>query len=249
MLIAGPEGLDVLAFGERTNATAPYLTRAGVLRMDAMVKVAKVATAWDLAADAGELELPQPSPRPTNTATGAEIEGGRVQAPRPARRRLGADRPQLGSRLPPGRRGAAPLPFPGRGDLRRAGRLGCPRAVADAGRLSPRPGRGEGVHQLRAGHVVSRPAATRIAHYFRAAGRDLHVPRLRHTQEQRHRYYPRSNKIDFRGVGIIARLESLDYDDGEPNEASRPRAGAARRRGHRSRAQRPPGTRARRASG
>ncbi len=29
-------------------------------------------------------------------------------------------------------------------------------------------------------------------------------------------YYPRSNKIYFRGLGLIARLEDLDYDDGEP---------------------------------
>jgi hypothetical protein len=28
-------------------------------------------------------------------------------------------------------------------------------------------------------------------------------------------YYPRSNKIFFRGLGLIARLESLEYDDGE----------------------------------
>ena len=28
-------------------------------------------------------------------------------------------------------------------------------------------------------------------------------------------YYPRSNKIYFRGLGLIARLEDLDYDDGE----------------------------------
>jgi hypothetical protein len=30
--------------------------------------------------------------------------------------------------------------------------------------------------------------------------------------------YPRSNKIFWRGVGLIARLEPLDYDDGEPEE-------------------------------
>ena len=29
-------------------------------------------------------------------------------------------------------------------------------------------------------------------------------------------YYPRSNKIYFRGLGLIARLEDIDYDDGEP---------------------------------
>jgi hypothetical protein len=28
-------------------------------------------------------------------------------------------------------------------------------------------------------------------------------------------YYPRSNKINFRGVGLIARLDSLQYSDGE----------------------------------
>ena len=30
-------------------------------------------------------------------------------------------------------------------------------------------------------------------------------------------YYPRSNKIYFRGLGLVTQLESLDYDDGEPN--------------------------------
>ncbi|CAN5127924.1 hypothetical protein BH18ACT12_BH18ACT12_14190 [soil metagenome] len=29
-------------------------------------------------------------------------------------------------------------------------------------------------------------------------------------------YYPRSNKIYWRGLGLIARLEPLHYDDGEP---------------------------------
>lgn len=31
-------------------------------------------------------------------------------------------------------------------------------------------------------------------------------------------YYPRSNKIYWRGVGLIARLEPLDHDDGEPED-------------------------------
>ncbi len=30
-------------------------------------------------------------------------------------------------------------------------------------------------------------------------------------------YYPRSNKIFWRGLGLIARLEPLDYFDGEPS--------------------------------
>jgi hypothetical protein len=29
-------------------------------------------------------------------------------------------------------------------------------------------------------------------------------------------YYPRSNKVFFRGVGLMTRLERLEYWDGEP---------------------------------
>ena len=35
-------------------------------------------------------------------------------------------------------------------------------------------------------------------------------------------YYPRSNKIFWRGLGLIARLEPLDYDDGEPRTDASP---------------------------
>jgi hypothetical protein len=30
-------------------------------------------------------------------------------------------------------------------------------------------------------------------------------------------WYPRSNKVFFRGLGVIARLELLDYSAGEPD--------------------------------
>ena len=31
-------------------------------------------------------------------------------------------------------------------------------------------------------------------------------------------YYPRSNKIAWRGLGVIGRVEVLDYFDGEPDD-------------------------------
>jgi hypothetical protein len=31
-------------------------------------------------------------------------------------------------------------------------------------------------------------------------------------------WYPRSQKIFWRGVGVIGRIETLDYGDGEPLE-------------------------------
>jgi uncharacterized cupin superfamily protein len=74
---------------------------------------------------------------------------------------------------------------------------------------------GEEEHPVRAGHVVSRPAGTRVAHSFRGGegGMTLLVYGTRDPNDIC--YYPRSNKVYFRGVGLMARLENLDYMDGE----------------------------------
>ena len=47
-LIAGDGGLDVLAFGECTDAIATWLPRARVLRMGVSLHVPPHAKAWDL---------------------------------------------------------------------------------------------------------------------------------------------------------------------------------------------------------
>ena len=31
-------------------------------------------------------------------------------------------------------------------------------------------------------------------------------------------WYPRSNKISWRGLGVIGRIEALEYGDGEPDD-------------------------------
>jgi uncharacterized cupin superfamily protein len=65
------------------------------------------------------------------------------------------------------------------------------------------------------GNVVSRPAGTGVAHTFRAGegGLTYLAYGTRHPGDVC--YYPRSNKLSFRGLGVIARLERLDYWDGE----------------------------------
>jgi uncharacterized cupin superfamily protein len=68
---------------------------------------------------------------------------------------------------------------------------------------------------VRAGHVVARPAGTGVAHMFRAAERGLRYLAYGTREPADICYYPRSNKIAFRGVGVIARLERLEYWDGE----------------------------------
>jgi uncharacterized cupin superfamily protein len=73
-------------------------------------------------------------------------------------------------------------------------------------------------HEIRAGHVISRPPSTGIAHYLQAgqAGMTFLVYGTRRPNDVC--YYPRSNKIFWRGLGLIARLEPVDYDDGEPED-------------------------------
>jgi uncharacterized cupin superfamily protein len=72
--------------------------------------------------------------------------------------------------------------------------------------------------QVRAGHVISRPPSTGVSHSLRAneAGVTFLVYGTRRPNDVC--YYPRSNKIYWRGLGLIARLEPLAYSDGEPQD-------------------------------
>ena len=68
---------------------------------------------------------------------------------------------------------------------------------------------------IRAGHVVARPAGTQISHAFRGGDNGMKVLMYGWRNSNDITYYPRSNKIGFRGVGLMTRLEPLDYWDGE----------------------------------
>jgi uncharacterized cupin superfamily protein len=69
--------------------------------------------------------------------------------------------------------------------------------------------------EVRRGHVVSRPPGTGVAHTFRAADDGLTYLAYGTRDPGDLCYYPRSNKVSFRGLGVIARVEPLDYWDGE----------------------------------
>jgi uncharacterized cupin superfamily protein len=72
--------------------------------------------------------------------------------------------------------------------------------------------------EVRAGHVISRPPSTGVSHSLRAGaqGASFLVYGTRRPNDVC--YYPRSNKIYWRGLGLIARLEPLAYGDGEPED-------------------------------
>jgi uncharacterized cupin superfamily protein len=65
------------------------------------------------------------------------------------------------------------------------------------------------------GHVVSRPSGTGVSHMFRAGERGLTYLAYGTRDPNDICYYPRSNKINIGGVRVIARIERLDYWDGE----------------------------------
>ncbi|HTX29797.1 MAG TPA: cupin domain-containing protein [Solirubrobacteraceae bacterium] len=68
---------------------------------------------------------------------------------------------------------------------------------------------------VRPGHVVARPAGTGVGHLFRAGEEGLTYLAYGTRDPADICFYPRSNKLSFRGVRVIARIERLDYWDGE----------------------------------
>jgi uncharacterized cupin superfamily protein len=80
----------------------------------------------------------------------------------------------------------------------------------------PLPTEPQETHALRRGHVVSRPAGTRISHCLRSGERGLTYLAYGTKEPNDICYYPRSNKVFFGGLGLTARLEPLDDSDGEP---------------------------------
>ena len=216
--IAGEEGLDLLAFGERADPAATYLPRAQVVRMGVTMDVSPGAHPFDREAAAGQLELPEPSPRPATIVNVDALEpdyaGERGRWVRLGGQ-AGAARTGLNwGRLEAGKDGAPPHCHSADEEifvvLEGAGTL----------ELWPSPVQAETrereEHSVRAGDVISRPPSTGLSHYFRAGPEGMSFLAYGTRRPNDVCYYPRSNKIYWRGLGLIARLEPLDYDDGEP---------------------------------
>jgi uncharacterized cupin superfamily protein len=65
-----------------------------------------------------------------------------------------------------------------------------------------------------AGHVISRPPGTRLAHAFRAGDHGLTLLAYGTRDPADIAYQVHAQKLYFRGVGVWARVEPLDYWDG-----------------------------------
>lgn len=212
-LRAGPSGLDVLVLGERRPAEVCELPRTGYAWLgDSWAQVGADSSPWDRDAALGEPDFPAPSPRPQNIVNVADV------APQ-----------QWGS-------GAGSVSSQRRDLGRAAGSVavGLKQVRVDAGKLSAPPHchsaeeelfvvvDGDGVAligddetQIRGGHVISRPAGSRVAHAFRAGDEGLTLLAFGTRVPDDACWYPRSQKVFFRGLGVIGRIETLDYWEGE----------------------------------
>ena len=130
-LIAGPDGLDVLAFGERTASEACYLPRARVAWLGASwVKAGETDHPFAQEAAVGDLEMPEPSSRPDSIVRAADVELTRWEhgdsvcsSPRARSRGRGAAHEPAALRAPRRQDGpAATLPQRLRRAVRRARR-------------------------------------------------------------------------------------------------------------------------------
>ena len=211
-LRAGPDGLDVLAFGQRAYPGGTWLPRAGVVRMPPTWVYVPVDSPhpWEREAAAGELEFPAPAERPATIVNLAAVDEDRETQPGFAGvwRELGRAAGSLRTGLNHVEVEARNLGTP----------LHCHSAEEEIFVVLAGEGTlllGEERIPVRRGHVVARPPGTRVAHAFEAGAAGLTFLAYGTREPNDIAYYPRSNKINFRGVGLITRLEKLDYWDGE----------------------------------
>ena len=216
-LRGGPDGLDVLVFGTRHPTEIGWLPRSKAIRIGFPWVEGRVDNPWDVEEQVGELEFPEPGARPANIVAADEVEERHGGTAKYLGAAAGAERTGLNLlRLDDGKRGAPPhchsaeeevfIVLDGQGTLELwpSGAPGSPPEV--------------GTHDLEAGHIVARPPGTGVAHGFKGGpgGMTLLVYGTRESTDIA--YYPRSNKVYFRGIKLIARLDRLEYSDGEPDD-------------------------------
>ena len=211
----GPEGLDYLVFGTRHPVEYGWLPRSKAVRLSWPWVEGRVDNPWEIEAEVGELEFAEPGERPPNVVALDDIPLDE-EGDKPLAASAGSERSGLNwVRRDPGKRGCVPHCHSSESEafviLEGGGVLELwpsPRSAADGAQRED--------HELKAGDVVARPPGTRIAHSIVAGPEGITYLVYGTRDPNDICYYPRSNKISFRGVGLIARLDHLDYYDGEP---------------------------------
>jgi uncharacterized cupin superfamily protein len=211
-LRAGADGLVVLAFGMRAPAEACFLPRSGAAWLGpTWVDAGGGQHPYAREADVGEPDVGEPMlDRPPTIVNVDEVEGQTFagETVERVRRNLGqaAGSERTGLQhvvVAPGKLGAPPHCHSAEEEI----------FVVLAGTGTFVLGGDE--HEVRSGHVVARPPGSGLAHAFRAGAEGLTYLAYGTREPNDVCYYPRSQKLAFRGVGVIGRIQTLDYWDGE----------------------------------
>jgi uncharacterized cupin superfamily protein len=217
-LRAGPDGLDVLAFGQRTYAPGvTWLPRAEVAWLgETWAPVgAEDDHPWTREAAAGPPEIGELAPRPANVVNVDELEAAEHESATLGRRARhltrGAGAVQTGMRhaeVFPGRLNAPPHCHSAEEEIFVV--------LSGDGQLLLWEEGGVEEHEVRAGSVVCRPPGTGVAHAFRGGDEGMTLLAYGTRDPNDMCFYPRSRKLYIRGLGLITRVgEQLDYLDGE----------------------------------
>jgi uncharacterized cupin superfamily protein len=217
---AGGDGLDVLAFGPREYFTSSELPRGGTMwSITGWIEVRGDGHPWDREP---QLEWPEPEDeRPETIANVEDVEpdvrGGRRR--RDLARAAGSRWTGLRQiELEPGTLSGPPHAHSAEEEifvvLDGDGTLELTPSPRGAAEFSDQPEK----HAVRRGSVVARPPGSGVAHAFRAGEAGLTLLAWGTRDPNDICWYPRSRKLFWRGVGVIGRIETLDYWDGEELE-------------------------------
>jgi uncharacterized cupin superfamily protein len=216
-LRAGDDGLDVLAFGQRSNAAGiTWLPRAGVAWLGETWAPVGVEEdhPWTREAAAGPPEIGDLAERPPNIVGVGDLEP--VERDTATIGRRVRDLGRAADSVRTGLRYAEVLP----------GKLNAPPHCHSAeeeifvvleggGDLLLWEGDGVVEQPVRAGSVVACRPGTGVAHAFRAGGDGMTLLLYGTRDPNDIVFYPRSGKVMLRGVGLVGRIEPLDYWEGE----------------------------------
>jgi uncharacterized cupin superfamily protein len=210
---SGPDGLDYLVFGTNHPTEFGWLPRSGAVRLGWPWVEGRTDDPWDVEAQAEPLHFGDPSPPPPNIVS--LVPGEQYQQ---LAAEAGSEQTGLNwLRVSPDRLSGPPhchsadeevfVVLDGAGTLE----LWPSPVAADHGAQHEQV-------PLGTGHVVARPPSSGVAHAFRGGPDGMTLLAYGTNQPNDICFYPRSNKLYWRGVGVIGRVEPLDYRDGEPDD-------------------------------
>ena len=217
-----------------------WLPRSGAVRLGYPWVAGRVDDPWDIEAAGSAARLRRARRRPANIVNVDEVERERWKRAVTAPLATAERSVQAGlhwERLEPAARGAPPHCHSEEeevfvildGD-------GAARALAVAARGKQRR-RARG-HPRARGPRDRATAGDAVAHSFLAGENGITMLIYGTRKPNDMCYYPRSNKISWRGLGVIGRIEALDYDDGEPENYATAGSARSRRAGPARRARR-----------